>query len=71
MTIIEDALKRNDTKNLKYITYRYQRNWKKQFEFSIDPTEPQKKHPINEELCTIYGKHCALSISQQLFNKKL
>jgi phosphomethylpyrimidine synthase len=55
--------------NLSY--YRYQKNWEKQFEFSIDPTEPQKKHPINEEVCSMCGKHCALSISHQLFNKKL
>jgi phosphomethylpyrimidine synthase len=57
--------------DLNLSTYRYKRNWKKQFEFSIDPNEPQKKHPINEEICTMCGKHCALSISQQLFNKKL
>jgi len=57
--------------DLNLSTYRYQKNWEKQFEFSIDPTEPQKKHPINEEICSMCGKHCALSISQQLFNKKL
>ncbi|MFX1374190.1 MAG: phosphomethylpyrimidine synthase ThiC [Promethearchaeota archaeon] len=50
--------------------YRYQKNWEKQFEFSIDPTEPQKRHPINEEVCSMCGKHCALSISKQLFSKK-
>jgi phosphomethylpyrimidine synthase len=55
--------------NLSY--HRYQKNWEKQFEFSIDPSEPQKKHPINEKICSMCGKHCALSISQQLFNKKL
>jgi phosphomethylpyrimidine synthase len=59
---------RND---LSLSNYRYQRNWEKQFEFSIDPAEPQKRHPANEEICTMCGKHCALSISQQLFNKKL
>lgn len=51
--------------------YRYQKNWKKQFEYSIDPEEPQSKHPINEAVCSMCGKHCALSISQQLFNKNL
>jgi phosphomethylpyrimidine synthase len=55
--------------NLSY--HRYQKNWEKQFEFSIDPDEPQKKHPINEKVCSMCGKHCALSISQQFFNKKL
>ncbi|MFX0029915.1 MAG: phosphomethylpyrimidine synthase ThiC, partial [Candidatus Hermodarchaeota archaeon] len=47
--------------NLSY--HRYQRNWEKQFEFSVDPSEPQKKHPINEKVCSMCGKHCALSIS--------
>jgi len=51
--------------------YRYQRNWEKQFEYSIDPSEPHKKHPVNEDVCSMCGKHCALSISQQIFNKKL
>ncbi|MHA1988824.1 MAG: phosphomethylpyrimidine synthase ThiC [Promethearchaeota archaeon] len=57
--------------DLNLSTYRYQKNWQKQFEISVDPTEPQKKHPINEDVCSMCGKHCALSISQQLFNKKL
>jgi phosphomethylpyrimidine synthase len=51
--------------------FRYQKNWQKQFENSIDPAEPQKKHPIDEDVCSMCGKHCALSISRQLFNKKL
>jgi len=59
------------TNDLNLSTYRYQKNWQKQFENSIDPTEPQKKHPISEDVCSMCGKHCALSISQQLFNKKL
>ncbi len=50
--------------------YRFQKNWKKQFECSIDPTEPLKKHPISEEICSMCGKYCALSISQKLFNNK-
>ncbi len=59
------------TNDLNLSNYRFQRNWGKQFEFCIDPSEPQKKHPINEGVCSMCGKHCALSISQQLFNKKL
>lgn len=50
--------------------YRFQKNWKKQFECSIDPTEPQKKHPISEDICSMCGKYCALSISQKLFKNK-
>ncbi|MFX1430308.1 MAG: phosphomethylpyrimidine synthase ThiC [Promethearchaeota archaeon] len=50
--------------------YRFQKDWKKQFECSLDPTEPQKKHPINEEICSMCGKYCALSISKKLFNNK-
>ena len=57
--------------DLNLSNYRYQKNWQKQFEHSIDPTEPQKKHPTNEDICSMCGKHCALSISQQLFNKNL
>jgi phosphomethylpyrimidine synthase len=58
----------NDDLNLS--NYRFQKNWKKQFECSIDPSEPQKKHPINEDICSMCGKYCALSISKGLFNKK-
>ncbi|MFX0024233.1 MAG: phosphomethylpyrimidine synthase ThiC [Candidatus Hermodarchaeota archaeon] len=58
----------NDDFNLS--NYRFQKNWKKQFECSIDPTEPQKKHPISEEICSMCGKYCALSISKKLFNNK-
>ncbi len=50
--------------------YRFKKNWQKQFECSIDPTEPQKKHPISEDVCSMCGKYCALSISQKLFNNK-
>ena len=50
--------------------YRFQKNWKKQFEHSVDPTEPQRKHPISEDVCSMCGKYCALSISQKLFNNK-
>jgi len=56
--------------DLNLSNYRYQKNWQKQFENSIDPIEPQKKHPIDEDICSMCGKHCALSISKQLFNKK-
>jgi phosphomethylpyrimidine synthase len=59
------------TNDLNLSSYRFKRNWQKQFEYCIDPSEPQKKHPINEGICSMCGKHCALSISQQLFNKKL
>jgi phosphomethylpyrimidine synthase len=50
--------------------YRFQKNWRKQFEYSIDPEEPQKKHPISEDVCSMCGKYCALSISQKLFDIK-
>ncbi|UCC18889.1 MAG: phosphomethylpyrimidine synthase ThiC [Promethearchaeota archaeon] len=50
--------------------YRFQKNWQRQFEYSIDPVKPQKKHPINEDICSMCGKYCALSISRKLFNNK-
>jgi phosphomethylpyrimidine synthase len=56
--------------DLNLSNYRFQKNWQKQFECSIDPTEPQKKHPINEEICSMCGNYCALSISKKLFNNK-
>ncbi len=45
---------------------RYLKNWEEQFEFCIDPEEPKKRHPTDEEICTMCGKHCALSISKKI-----
>jgi len=45
---------------------RFLKNWKKQFEYCIDPDEPKKRHLPNEEICTMCGKHCALSISKEI-----
>lgn len=56
--------------DLNLSNYRFQKNWQKQFECSIDPTEPQKKHPISEDICSMCGKYCALSISRKLFDIK-
>ena len=48
---------------------RFLKEWKKQFEYCIDPEEPYKKHSASEEMCTMCGKHCALSISKKIFYK--
>jgi len=45
---------------------RYLKNWKEQFEYCIDPDEPKKRHSTDGELCTMCGKHCALSISKKI-----
>jgi phosphomethylpyrimidine synthase len=45
---------------------RYLKNWKEQFEYCIDPDEPKKRHLTDGELCTMCGKHCALSISKKI-----
>ncbi|MBY9015232.1 MAG: phosphomethylpyrimidine synthase ThiC [Candidatus Lokiarchaeota archaeon] len=45
---------------------RYLKNWKEQFEYCIDPDEPKKRHLTNGEICTMCGKHCALSISKKI-----
>ncbi len=45
---------------------RYLKNWKAQFEYCIDPDEPKKRHLTDGELCTMCGKHCALSISKKI-----
>ncbi len=47
---------------------RFQKKWLKQFEHSLDPEEPQKKHGINEDMCSMCGKYCALSISKKIFD---
>ncbi len=46
---------------------RYLKNWKEQFKYCIDPDEPKKRHLTDEEICTMCGKHCALSISKKIF----
>ncbi|KKM83842.1 hypothetical protein LCGC14_1305180 [marine sediment metagenome] len=48
---------------------RFLKEWKKQFDYCIDPEEPQKKHSPSEEVCTMCGKYCALSISKKIFYK--
>ena len=45
---------------------RFLKNWKEQFEYCIDPDEPRKRHLTNGEICTMCGKHCALSISKKI-----
>jgi len=42
------------------------KNWKKQFEYCIDSSEPEKRHPVNEEMCSMCGAHCALSLSKKI-----
>jgi phosphomethylpyrimidine synthase len=45
---------------------RFLKNWKQQFELSIDPEKLQKKHPITKKDCTMCGKYCALSITKKI-----
>jgi len=54
------------TDDLELSRNRFSRNWKKQFELCIDPSEPEKRHPVNEEICSMCGAHCALSISKKI-----
>jgi len=49
--------------------FRIEKNWEKQFENSVDPLEPLKKHPISEETCSMCGNYCALSISKRIFKE--
>jgi len=55
------------TDDLELSKNRFLKNWKKQFEYCIDPNEPEKRHPVNEEICTMCGSHCALSLSKKIF----
>jgi len=45
---------------------RFSKNWKKQFEYCIDSSEPEKRHPVDEEICNMCGAHCALSVSKKI-----
>ena len=47
---------------------RFIKNWKKQFEHSIDSEKPKKKHAIEATECSMSGKYCALSISKKILN---
>jgi len=46
---------------------RFLRNWKGQFEHSLDPEELLKKHSNDGDICTMCGKYCALSLSKKIF----
>jgi phosphomethylpyrimidine synthase len=52
--------------DLELSKHRFSKNWKKQFEHCIDPTEPESRHPVSEEMCNMCGAHCALSISKKI-----
>ncbi len=54
------------TDDLELSRNRFSKNWKKQFEYCIDPTEPERRHPINEKICNMCGSHCALSLSKEI-----
>ncbi|MHA2287881.1 MAG: phosphomethylpyrimidine synthase ThiC [Promethearchaeota archaeon] len=54
------------TNDLELSKNRFSKNWKKQFEYCIDPIEPEKRHPITEEICSMCGAHCALSLSKKI-----
>ena len=45
---------------------RFLKDWKKQFEYCIDPDEPKKRHSPDDAMCSMCGKHCALSISKKI-----
>jgi phosphomethylpyrimidine synthase len=56
----------NDDLNL--AKNRFLKNWKKQFEYILDPEEAIKKHNSNgnKDICTMCGNHCALSLSKKI-----
>ncbi|NHJ25217.1 MAG: phosphomethylpyrimidine synthase ThiC [Candidatus Lokiarchaeota archaeon] len=65
---IKFGLNRSFDKDLNLSRQRFLKNWQKSFEYSIDPEEAQKRHPIDENTCTMCGKFCALSISKRILN---
>jgi len=52
--------------DLKLAENRFLQNWKEQFECSINPEEPMKRHSIDQKDCTMCGKYCALSLSKKI-----
>jgi len=56
----------NDDLNL--AKNRFLKNWKKQFEYIIDPEEAIKRHNLNgdNDICSMCGNHCALSLSKKI-----
>ncbi|NHI93496.1 MAG: phosphomethylpyrimidine synthase ThiC [Candidatus Lokiarchaeota archaeon] len=45
---------------------RFLKAWKDQFAHCLDPDEPQKKHRVDEESCTMCGNYCALSLFKKI-----
>ena len=54
------------TDDLELSRNRFSKNWKKQFEYCIDSSEPEKRHPVDEEICNMCGAHCALALSKKI-----
>jgi phosphomethylpyrimidine synthase len=54
------------TDDLELSKNRFSKNWKKQFEYCIDSSEPEKRHPVDEEICNMCGAHCALALSKKI-----
>ena len=49
---------------------RFLKNWKKQFELSLDPETLKQKYSDHKHECSMCGKYCALSITQKIFRTK-
>ena len=49
---------------------RSHKNWKRQFELSLDAETLQKKYSNLKSDCSMCGKYCALSISKNIFRTK-
>jgi len=56
--------------DLELSKYRFQKDWNKQFEHCIDPEEPKKRNIVEHGVCTMCGRHCALSISKKILSEK-
>ena len=49
---------------------RFLKNWKKQFELSLDPEMLKQKYSDHKHECSMCGKYCALSITKKIFRTK-
>jgi len=56
--------------DLELSTNRSHKNWKRQFELSLDVETLQKNYSNLKSDCSMCGKYCALSISKNIFRTK-
>ena len=44
--------------------YRHKQNWEAQFAVALDSERPREIHPVDQKICTMCGRYCALRIME-------